>query len=179
MATAGERRAAARELWAFSLAVYDRPQVANACLALQDRHGLDVNLLLFCCWAGARGQKLTKAKLKRLDKAVAGWRQDVVGPLRSARRHLKRERDDDAQDLRAKIMELEIEAERQEQIRLAGLLPLPAGEPEPRLAAANLLAYIATCGLEGEMADTAELATLMTGSFPDLPPLAAVWFLLP
>lgn len=184
MAASSEQREAARELWAFSLAVYDRPEVAGACLALQDKHGLDVNLLLFCCWAGVRGQKLTRAKLKRLDAAVAGWRQQVVHPLRAARRHLKSERDDDAQDLRAKIMQLEIEAERQEQTRLAFLLPLPAKDPEPRLAAANLLTYAALVApadedADAEGIDVAELAALLTGSFPDLPPLAAIWFLLP
>ena len=39
--------------WDFSLAVYGRPGVAPACLALQQRHGADVNLLLFCAWFGA------------------------------------------------------------------------------------------------------------------------------
>ncbi len=179
MARSLEERSAARELWTFSLAVYDRPAVATACLSLQDRQGLDVNLLLFCCWAGARGQKLTKTQLKRLVKSVAGWQQGVVLPLRAARRHLKGERDDDAQDLRAKLLQLEIEAERQEQLRLARLLPIAAGAPEPRLAAANLLAYV-TLAAEGPAPiDTADLASLLTGSFPDLPPLAAIWFLLP
>ena len=34
--------------WNYSLALYARAEVAKTCLALQDRLGLDVNLLLFC-----------------------------------------------------------------------------------------------------------------------------------
>ncbi len=169
----------ARELWTFSLAVYDQPGVAAACLGLQDRHGLDVNILLYCCWAGVRGQPLTGPKLKRLEAAIAGWSTEVVHPLRAVRRRLKSERDDDAQDLRAKVLQLEIEAERLEQARLLAALPLEAGEPEPRLAAANLRAYLISRKIKASETEIAELATLLGGCFPDLPPLLAVWFLLP
>jgi len=178
MAAPDAKHSAARDLWAFSLATYDHPGVATACLALQDRYGLDVNLLLFCCWAGARGHKLTRPKLKRLGDQVAAWQAEVATPLRAVRRRLKQEGDDAAQDLRAKVLELEIEAERIEQWRLADLLPLPQEHPEPRYAAANLLAYLALNRLDGTMVDTADLAALLTGAFPDLPPLAAIWFLL-
>jgi len=34
--------------WDFSLAVWGREAVKPACLALQARHGIDVNILLFC-----------------------------------------------------------------------------------------------------------------------------------
>jgi len=39
----------ADRFWAFSLALYGKPGVAPALLGLQDRLGVDVNLLLFCC----------------------------------------------------------------------------------------------------------------------------------
>ena len=41
--------------WDFSLAVWGREAVEPACLALQARHGIDINVLLFCGWAGRRG----------------------------------------------------------------------------------------------------------------------------
>ena len=172
-------REEARALWSFSLATYDSPGVASACIALQDRHGLDVNLLLFCCWAGAQGHQLTTAKLKRLQQGVASWQEDVVQPLRRVRRRLKGEPGDDAQDLRARIIELEIESERQEQLRLTDLLPLATGEPEPRRAGANLRLYMELKRAPLDEDSVAELAALMTGAFPDLPPLLAVWFILP
>ena len=41
--------------WSFSLAVYSDTAVQAECLDLQDRHGIDVNLLLFCAYVGAVG----------------------------------------------------------------------------------------------------------------------------
>jgi uncharacterized protein (TIGR02444 family) len=38
--------------WRFSLAFYERPGVADALIALQDREGFDVNLVLFALWLG-------------------------------------------------------------------------------------------------------------------------------
>ena len=60
-------------LWDFSLALYARPGAAEACLALQERHGTDVNLLLFCCWAGSRGRGLSGAELAGLIAVVSEW----------------------------------------------------------------------------------------------------------
>ncbi len=42
-------------LWTFSLAHYAKPGVRTACLALQDQHGLDVNVALACLWHERRG----------------------------------------------------------------------------------------------------------------------------
>ncbi len=108
--------------WDFSLAVYGRPGVAEACLALQDRHGLDVNLLLFCCWAGAKGRALDAGDMARLIAAAGPWNAEVVRPLRTARRWLKTQRSaprDQAEILRARIKADELEAERLEQSILA------------------------------------------------------------
>jgi hypothetical protein len=42
--------------WEYSLSHYVREGVADACLALQDGHGLDVNMLLYGAWLGSMGQ---------------------------------------------------------------------------------------------------------------------------
>ena len=42
--------------WDFSLIVYMTPGVGPACVALQEAHELDVNIVLFCLWAGASGR---------------------------------------------------------------------------------------------------------------------------
>jgi uncharacterized protein (TIGR02444 family) len=39
-------------LWSFSLAVYSDGSVQQECLNLQDQYGIDVNVLLFCAYAG-------------------------------------------------------------------------------------------------------------------------------
>ncbi|MEE8173357.1 MAG: TIGR02444 family protein, partial [Alphaproteobacteria bacterium] len=76
-------------LWDFSLDVYARPGVEPACLALQDDHGADINVLLAAVWAGTRGVRLTAADLDRLLDTAADWHTMVVRPLRAVRRDLK------------------------------------------------------------------------------------------
>lgn len=126
----------ANPFWDFSLAVYGRPGVPALCLSLQDRRGVDVNVLLFAAWAGLEcGLRLSETELSRIDSAVSGWREEVVRPLRVLRRRAKAE--DDAFYRRMKAAELE--AERVQQDRLfaaAGLIPQSGGSAE--LAAANM-----------------------------------------
>jgi uncharacterized protein (TIGR02444 family) len=156
--------------WDYSLAVYARPGVAEACLALQDRFGLDVNLLLFCCWTGARGQALGPEGLARALEAAGPWQEGVVKPLRRARRWLKGRDGADVQALRARIKADELEAERLEQALLAETLPPGPGEASPALAAANLKAYLGRLKLRPETEGTADLAALLAGCFEGLPP---------
>jgi uncharacterized protein (TIGR02444 family) len=155
--------------WDYSLAVYARPGVAEACLALQDRFGLDVNILLFCCWAGARGEALGPAALARLLEAAGPWQEQVVKPLRAARRWLKGRPGAEVQALRARIEADELEAERLEQALLAEALPPAPGEASPALAAANLEAYLARLEVRPGAEGTADLAALLAGCFAGLP----------
>ncbi|MGQ9365917.1 TIGR02444 family protein [Azospirillum sp. A39] len=128
---------AANPLWAFSLAVYARPGVAAACLDLQDRHGADVNLVLFALWAGAEcGATVTEAELERLRGVAAPWQAEVVGPLRAVRRRLKGEAD--AAALREEVKALELAAERVEQDRLFARSGLRPGRGSAVAAEANL-----------------------------------------
>ncbi len=69
--------------WDYASALYGRPQVEAACLELQRRHGLDVNLVLLCCWQASRGCALEPATLRRAKAAVASWQAEVVRPLRA------------------------------------------------------------------------------------------------
>ncbi len=126
--------------WEFSLAVYGRPGVPAACVALQDRHGLDVNVLLFAAWAGmACGTLLSAERLAEVDSTIAGWRQEVVRPLRAARRRVKAE--DDAFYQRLKAVELEAERIQQDRLfALGGLTPQPGGDVGMALANMSLLA---------------------------------------
>lgn len=75
--------------WRFSVAFYARPGVAEACLALQDRAGADVNLVLLALWLGARGHRLDGATGRRLARLARGWQRAMVTPLRQVRRRLK------------------------------------------------------------------------------------------
>ena len=145
--------ALADAFWAFSLDFYARPGIADACLRLQDAHGLDVNLVLFCCWLARSGHgRLSAAALIAAEARVAPWRDAVLAPLRAARCALKTMPVAGAATLYAEVKRVELAAEREEQ-RL--LLASCAGAPVPtsdRAAdeAANLALYVAARGLPAE-----------------------------
>ena len=168
---------AATTLWDYSLAVYARSGVPAACLALQARHGLDVNVLLFCCWAGQCGRALTPEEIDGLMAAVGPWHERAVKPLRAVRRWLKTRETAPgaaAEALRQEVKALELEAERIEQQILAETLALGEGAPAAALAAANLKAYLGVQKLRAGAEDTADLASLLTGCFAGLPPEEAM-----
>lgn len=115
---------AAAEFWRFSLAVYARPGVAPACLVLQDQHGRDVNLMLYCCWLGASARgRLDPDSLAAADRGVAAWRGEVVENLRAARRAIKAAALPESDGIYAKAKALELEAERLLQRQLAERAP--------------------------------------------------------
>jgi uncharacterized protein (TIGR02444 family) len=164
--------------WDFSLAVYGRPGVAPACLALQDRHGLDVNLLLYCGWCGSRGRALSGEEIAALDARVADWRREVVLPLRGVRRWMKTQEaapGEEAGALRDEVKRLELEAERIEQDLLFAASEGEAGAASPAAAANNMASYLAFLGVEPAITDIADLAAVLTGCFTEVPPLEAVW----
>ena len=85
-----EQRVAGEALWRFSLALYARPGVAHALLALQNRAGRDVNLMLFALWVGAtRARRLDPAEFAIAEAAIGPLNVEVVHQLRRLRRELK------------------------------------------------------------------------------------------
>jgi uncharacterized protein (TIGR02444 family) len=109
--------------WDFSLAVYKREALVAACHGLQDEHGADVNMLLFCCWIGASGRgPLAGDDFTHLSEAVSRWQREVVTPLRAARRRLKQPphalAGQAARSLRDAVAAAELESERLEQMAL-------------------------------------------------------------
>ncbi|MBE9556297.1 MAG: TIGR02444 family protein [Proteobacteria bacterium] len=111
--------------WDWSLDIYGRPGVEKILLDLQNRHGLDVNLLLFACWTGATGRgRLVDEDWRRLADGTVDWRANVVEPLRAIRRHLKgRDEMPGAAAMHEKVKALELEAEHAAQLSIAGLAP--------------------------------------------------------
>lgn len=160
-------------LWRFALAHYRRRGVAVACLALQDRAGIDVNLLMFALWHGASGRgRLGRPALRRLVRAVSAWQSRVVAPLRDLRRRLKPLTHDPAlgplgrpiSSLRAEVKRLELEAEQIEQAMLFAMANPPMRPPlsaEGRYGAArqNVTRYleIASGELEGGLKRESEI----------------------
>lgn len=169
--------------WTFSLAVYGQPGVPAACLELQERHGLDVNLVLAGLWAAHSGRgRLTEADWERLDGTVAAFHRDVVRPLRMARRALKRAAESAtppgelASGIRQAIKAAELDAEHLEQIlieaELAAAAPPPASGTVPARTASrtNILDYLAWLRRPVESADEQAIETLIeaAGRIDDL-----------
>lgn len=136
---------AAGALWDFCVAVYGRPGVADACLELQDEHGADVPLLLAALWSAGEGSGLlTGDDLTALDRVVAPWRDNVIRPLRQARRWMKAAGHAD-DPLRERLKAAELAAERRELEMIAAWLadgPARSGGD----AAAALQRYLAWLG---------------------------------
>jgi uncharacterized protein (TIGR02444 family) len=134
--------------WRFSLHFYRQPGVSEACIALQDDCGVDVNLLLFLFWLADDGQLLSADEVKRLDDQVRGWRNLTIIPIREVRRKLKGARtliDHGKQEaFRNKVKAAELEAERLQQEALYALAQSgPLGKQAAPSAAArsNVSAY--------------------------------------
>ncbi len=171
--------------WDFSLKVYRAEGVGEACLVLQDRFGIDVNVMLFCLWLGSSGRGvMSDDDMAALGEAVGKWHADVVRGLRAVRQVMKtgfpevpeklRER------LRGDIQAAEINAEHLEQLLLAAAVDRPpAGDGldlEQRAgdAGRNFKLYLATLGAKFEPSDTVHFAHIMGQAFPGLAPEAAL-----
>ncbi|MEO8557803.1 MAG: TIGR02444 family protein [Rhodospirillales bacterium] len=166
--------------WNFSLEVYGGEGVARACLDLQDRRQADVNVLLFCCWLGASGRgRIDKADLKALVERVKDWQLEVIRPLRLARRKLAEgvahAPEQQAEPLRRRLADAEIEAEHVEQLMLAERYAYPGNRdrpPKERLTASlgNLVAYSEILDLAVDRRDRDQVAIILTACFPNLLP---------
>jgi uncharacterized protein (TIGR02444 family) len=164
--------------WDYAVELYRRSGVEKACLELQARHGLDVNLVLLCCWLASRGVAADERSLGRIAAAAASWQEALVRPLRAVRRRLKADLADLQPDsiparwpeltsgLRGRVLGLEIEGERLEQLLLAALVSdYPAtAAPGVALASANLRCYWRFAA-----SDRQALAVLLGAAFPGVP----------
>src|SRR5579859_1380073 len=126
------------ESWAFALAIYARPGVAEACLTLQNDAGVDVMLLLMATFAAVRHRNLLSVvEIEPLDDACRPWREQIVGRLRAIRTELKTgpkpAPGEATEPFRARIKAIELEAEKLENRILAECLPQkPPGQAKVR-----------------------------------------------
>ena len=136
------------DLWSFSLTIYTRPGVEQACLQLQSA-GVNVCLLLCCAWLGQRGVACDEQSLQQLRSVAVAWEADVVRPLRALRTQWKTAASEDAglHTLREQVKALELEAERHLLLRLER-----SAQSWPQGAQTDLSAW-----LEGATAEAAHL----------------------
>lgn len=158
-------------LWDYALALYAAPGVEAACLALQDRCGADVNLVLFACWVGAGGRQVDAERLAEARDEALAWQTELVGPLRAARRGLKQRLPGLAAPVRARLEVVrtdlarsELALERGELLLLEGLAgPGAAGTTEDSPASAvSALTVLTTLGPAAKN----ELHVILAAAFP-------------
>jgi len=132
--------------WRFSIEIYGRDAVKNACLALQDKAGGDVNLILFLCWrAGQHLAPPTGDDLSAMISALDPVNSEVIHPLRQVRRRLAslpRARSGTLRDL---VLKAELEGERMAQDLLYQQFGAPGDTTSlspPVAARQALLSYV-------------------------------------
>lgn len=112
----------ALSLWDQALALYARPGVEAACLALQDQTKVDVCELLWACWLERHG--LTPdGDAPTYLAPIRAWQAEMTRPLRDRRRALKELAltDPGLAELREALKRAELLAEREALRRLADL----------------------------------------------------------
>ena len=175
-----QRSSGDRPFWTFSLDVYARPGIADACLCLQDQYGCDVNIALFCCWAASAGAgRLDDQTLEDAIASVEQWQTEVIKPVRAVRRRLEAELahvdPKTASGLRAEIGAAELHAESVEQDILEKLIaPGTAGHGDSAVqmedAQHNLVAYLKLMGAERKNEALEAVSTIVDGCFTSTEP---------
>ena len=142
----------AEQFWNYSKKIYE-PLTATF-LFLQDRFGLDVNLLLLCFWLGKHRWFLTDREFFVLIQKVMPCRDHLIGPLRQARRFAKKNDDiPNSENLAPKILLIELEAEGLEQVNLIDALSKFCNKHsddthnEAELTALNMKSYLKAASL--------------------------------
>ena len=174
------------QLWDYAVKLYSDPAVSAACLRLQDRRGLDVNMLLFCVWAAASGRgRLSDEELHAGIGAGQRWQAEVVAPLRHVRRYLKgpiAPADSRlAAELGRGIADGELFAEHMELQILNEILKRPAtgsfgAEERGEAAADNLAAYLGRVTRDLSSDDLSDLLLIWQQAFPGADPRLTALF---
>ena len=134
--------------WEYSVRQYARPGVAEACLALQDEHALDVNMLLYAAWLSSLGRQADRAHFEALYGEIQAWRERVVQPLRILRRQWKDFAP--ASQLRGQLQAIELDAERVQQDRMLAFYRASPPPDDPPVDFETNLCLVAECsGVRG------------------------------
>ena len=128
----------------------------DACIELQDRCGLDVNLLLFAVWSAVGGPgRLDAARFRDCVALTEAWQAKMIQPLRQLRRSCQADLTvvpgAETRTLAGQLQAAELAAEQVELSLLADWAaeqgPRGGDEEAGANAASNLVAYLAAAGV--------------------------------
>jgi len=124
--------------WNFSGQIYSQASVKECCLTLQNRHGVDINLLLLCRWVDQQQLMIAEAALQELMTLSESWQTGQLNPLRAARATLGR-----GSIPYQAALKRELDAEKKEQRALIDLLnqPQAINHKQPFSTGVNCAAY--------------------------------------
>jgi len=162
--------------WEFSLKLYAEPDVEQALLFLQDHHGFNVNMILFCCWYGVEGQgKLTQKRLLYIDEGIKLWHARIIQPLRRLRKTLKNYSLIKSHSTKNEnVLSVELKAEKIEQQMIVNRISfLRHGIKSPPIKAADicksLLNYCHVKGIRLNDEGVDCIITIVSRVFPKVP----------
>ena len=165
--------------WDFSIRTYGNEQVPQACLALQNDHGVDVNVLLYCCWYGITRGSQDIDSFNEILSFSESWAENVVKPLRGVRSWMKstgcvdsRVPTEACMSYREKVKGTELAAEKMQQEVLSSLStekPKDMESNKQLLAVAdNVHQYFVLINVELEGVVLANLATIIQAAMGDV-----------
>lgn len=167
-----------QSFWDFSVRTYRQKGVADACLALQDERGVDVNLLLFCIWTGATRGSFDDQVFDAALIFSRRWCDNVVAALRGIRRWMKVVgcpdtvvATDQCMSLRDEVKQVEFKAERLQEDTLEALCdgwPATSLSDSERVqfAAANSHRYFSAASIPTDEVADGQLQTIILAAIP-------------
>lgn len=104
-------------LWDYCTRLYANNPVEKACLLLQDKHQLNVNLVLTCFWLSHELHEVqTKTFFKKLLAEIDPIQKTIINPVRTSRKNLKlkpsRWPDEFKTEVRENLLQIELNAEK-------------------------------------------------------------------
>jgi uncharacterized protein (TIGR02444 family) len=166
--------------WDFSVRTYRTPGVPDACLSLQNDHGADVNMLLYCAWIGAATGAFDGELFNRASEFSGRWAEHVVIPLRDARTWMKHTGCDEdpvptdpCMALREEIKTVEFAAEKMQQEVLETFVSLDQDRDEKpgqiiEDVAANLMLYLEFLDIQADKDVRNKLRAIISAAFPEI-----------
>lgn len=170
-------------LWEFATWAYAQAGVEKACLALQNRLNVDVNIVLFCMWLAYRGtgsNSLAKYLASAL-KLSRDWQKNLVEPLRTCLNNLKDLLENSpmagadraaATSLHERVKQSELDMEQLQTLALyslvlegtdSGITRSPVEQKDDALN--NLTVYFAATGVKLDPLAQAHIMRILTALF--------------
>ncbi|PVZ63928.1 TIGR02444 family protein [Pelagibaculum spongiae] len=74
------------QLWDYGCSLWENTHIRDSFLKLQDEDGINPLLVMAASWLASRQIKLNSVRIAELSNRISPWNDQVVKPLRNARR---------------------------------------------------------------------------------------------